>query len=55
MNPNISDANYRLARSAIHLRVMIDPEWTRVGLGIAQMPSGAFRIVQEYSSKDLEE
>lgn len=24
MNPNITDSNHRLARSAIHLRVMID-------------------------------
>ena len=54
MNPNITDAHYRLARSSIHLRVMTDPQWTRVGIGFAQYSNGAFRIVQEFSTADLD-
>lgn len=54
INPNITDAHYRLARSPIHLRNSVRHFWTRVGLGFARDSMGVFYVVQEFSSRDFE-
>ena len=52
-NPNITDSNYRLARSPIHYRNMLNPLWTRVGVGVYLDSKGSFRVVQEFSTRDF--
>ena len=52
-NPNITDANFALARSPVHYENMLRPFWTRVGIGMAQYSSGLFKIVQLFSSRDF--
>ena len=51
-NPNITDANFALARSPVHYENMLRPFWTRVGIGMAQYSSGLFKIVQLFSSRN---
>lgn len=54
-NPNITDANYRLARSPIHYENMLRPFWVKVGLGFAQYSSGVFKIVQLFSTRNYDD
>ncbi|MFH0834131.1 MAG: CAP domain-containing protein [Patescibacteria group bacterium] len=42
-----------LLRSAAHRQNMVEPEWTRVGLGIARDSSGRLLFVQEFSAAPL--
>lgn len=42
-----------LQRSPIHLINMINPSWTRVGLGISQDRNQNYILAQEFSSRDL--
>jgi hypothetical protein len=53
MNSDIIDAHYRLCRSNIHLRNIVNPKWVRVGLGIKLNNNNSFIITQEFSTKDL--
>ena len=52
-NMNLTEGQLMLQRSPAHLAVMVDPSFTRVGLGIKQNSIGAYYLVQEYSSRDL--
>lgn len=42
-----------LERSPVHLRNMVNPQWTRVGLGILQNSNQFYYLTQEFSSRDL--
>lgn len=46
------NANAGLLRSAAHRQNLLDPEWTRVGLGIAEASSGLI-FVEEFSADPL--
>lgn len=46
-------AHAGLLRSAVHLQNIIQPEWTRVGLGIAKDLDGRLIFVQEFSADSL--
>ncbi|MCC7197487.1 S-layer homology domain-containing protein [Candidatus Peregrinibacteria bacterium] len=51
--PNIYYGHYGLMRSGIHRRNLLDPKWTRVGLGIAKDENGQLLITQEFSTYPL--
>lgn len=53
MNPNLTDAHYRLSRSNIHLINSVRDFWTRVGIGISRNSQGVFVIAHEFSSRDF--
>jgi hypothetical protein len=53
MNNNLTQAQLMLQRSPVHLRNMVDPDWTRVGLGIAQNSNRFYFLTQKFSSRDL--
>ena len=46
-------AHAGLLRSAAHLSNILTPEWTRVGLGIAEDSEGRMLFVQEFSTDPL--
>jgi len=46
MNMNLTEAQLTLQRSPGHLRNMINPLWTRVGLGIVQNMNNAYYLTQ---------
>jgi uncharacterized protein YkwD len=46
INVNLTEAQLMLERSPAHLRNMVKPGWTRVGLGIVQNPIGAYYLTQ---------
>jgi uncharacterized protein YkwD len=46
LNSNLTEAQLSLQRSAGHLRNMVRPSWTRVGLGIAQGAQGGYYLTQ---------
>lgn len=52
-NTNVTLAQIQLERSNFHLQNMVNPQWTRVGLGISQDLSGYFYLVQDFASRDL--
>ena len=51
--PNITQLNLRLARSPLHYENMLRDFWTRVGVGVAQMPYGSYKVVQLFSSRNF--
>jgi uncharacterized protein YkwD len=51
--PNIFYSHFGLMRSGIHRRNLLDPKWTRVGLGIAKDSSGQLLVTQEFSTFPL--
>lgn len=53
MNNNLTNAQLMLERSPVHLRNMVNPQWTRVGLGILQNSNQFYYLTQEFSSRDL--
>lgn len=53
MNNNLTQAQLMLQRSPAHLQNMVNPIWTRVGLGIAQNANKFYYLTQEFSSRDL--
>ncbi len=46
VNNNLTNAQLMLQRSPIHLRNMVSPLWTRVGLGIVQNPNQMYYLTQ---------
>lgn len=46
MNVNLTQAQLTLQRSPSHLRNMVNPSWTRVGLGIAQDSNQYYYLTQ---------
>jgi uncharacterized protein YkwD len=48
--PNISYAHYGLMRSAIHRTNILDPDWTRVGIGITRTTDGELLVAEEFST-----
>lgn len=46
VNVDLEYAQYRLARSPVHLKNIINPGWKRVGLGIAKGPNFLYYITQ---------
>lgn len=53
MNNNLTQAQLMLQRSPAHLQNMVNPDWTRVGLGIAQNGNKFYFLTQEFSSRDM--
>lgn len=53
VNENLEYAQYRLDRSPEHLINTVNPQWTRVGLGIYKKYNGVYYITQEFSCEDL--
>lgn len=53
MNNNLTQAQLMLQRSPAHLKNMVNPAWTRVGLGIAQNGNQFYYLTEEFSSRDL--
>lgn len=53
INTNLTEAQLMLQRSPAHLRNMVRPGWTRVGLGIVQNAVGAYYLTQLFSTRDL--
>jgi hypothetical protein len=53
MNNNLTQAQLMLQRSPAHLQNMVNPDWTRVGLGIAQNGNSFYYLTQEFSSRDM--
>lgn len=51
--PNIFYSHYGLMRSGIHRRNLLDPKWTRVGIGIAKDDQGQLLVTQEFSTFPL--
>jgi uncharacterized protein YkwD len=46
MNNNLTNAQLMLQRSPAHLQNMVSPDWTRVGLGIAQNSNQFYFLTQ---------
>ncbi len=53
--PTLLYAHSGLMRSAIHRTNIIDPDWTRVGIGIAWDSSGQMLITEEFSTSPISE
>lgn len=53
VNNNLTQAQLMLERSPVHLRNMVNPRWTRVGLGIVQNSNSIYYLTQEFSSRDM--
>lgn len=53
MNNNLTQAQLMLQRSPVHLQNMVNPDWTRVGLGIAQNGNKFYFLTQLFSSRDM--
>lgn len=53
MNNNLTQAQLMLQRSPAHLQNMVNPDWTRVGLGIGQNANSFYYLVEEFSSRDM--
>jgi hypothetical protein len=53
MNNNLTQAQLMLQRSPAHLQNMVNPLWTRVGLGIAQNSNQFYYLTEELSSRDM--
>ena len=43
---NLTQAQLRLERSPSHLRTIVNPSWTRVGLGIVQNSNQQYYLTQ---------
>jgi hypothetical protein len=54
VNSNLTQAQLCLQRSPAHLRTLVDPKWTRVGLGIVQNSNQLYYLTEEFSSRDME-
>lgn len=54
VNQNLTLAQLMLQRSPSHLMTIVDPRWTRVGLGIAQNSNGQYFLTQEFASRDMQ-
>ncbi len=52
--PNVAYADNGLMRSAIHRTNILDPDWTRVGLGIAKTSDNYVLVVEEFSTTPLD-
>lgn len=52
-SPTILYAHYGLMRSGIHRQNILDPAWTRVGLGIAQDKYDQLFVTEEFSHDPL--
>lgn len=50
---DLSSAHEGLMRSASHLQNIIDPDWTRVGIGIKKGSDGYFYVTHEFSTRDI--
>lgn len=48
--PNVVYGHNGLMRSAIHRVNILDPDWTRVGIGITKKNDGLYIIVEEFST-----
>ncbi len=51
--PNSEYTIYGLMQSGIHRKNILDPKWTKVGIGIALNDNGSLLTTQEFSSKAL--
>lgn len=51
---NLTLAELMLERSPSHLKNLVDPRWTRVGLGIAQNNKQLYFLTQVFASRDLQ-
>lgn len=52
--PNILYGHYGLMRSAVHRMNILDPDWTRVGLGVTKTLDNYVLIVEEFSTSPLD-
>jgi uncharacterized protein YkwD len=53
--PTVNYAHYGLMRSGIHRRNILDPQWTRFGLGITRDTKGNLFVTEEFSTDPLTE
>lgn len=51
--PSLAYTHYGLMRSAIHRKNILNPKWTRVGLGITTTADNDTIVVEEFSSNPL--
>ena len=54
-SPTVLYAHYGLMRSGIHLENILNPKWTRVGIGFAQDENGQLLTTEEFSTNPLTE
>ncbi len=52
--PNLLYAHNGLMRSAVHRMNILEPSWTRVGLGITKTSDNYFIVVEEFSTTPLD-
>lgn len=55
ISPTIPYTHHGLMQSAIHRNNILDPDWTKVGIGLATDASGSIYTTQEFSSETYTE